>query len=390
MEELKCYLPVKVVFGNGKLRELGDYVKNYGDKVFLAIDPYLDKIGLGDEIIALLKKSSIETIKYADIEPNPVCFGVDKATQIAKKEESQVVIGIGGGSTIDFAKGVAIIATHPGKCWDYAERTDQEVLRPTDKTLPIIAIPTTAGTGSEVTLYAVFSNPDIKEKSTIFSDKIFPKVTIVDPELMYSMPPRLTALTGIDALSHAIESYINIHANSYSKMLAIESIKLVAEYLPAAVANGKNKEARGKMAWASTLAGMAIAHVGTVLPHALGQPVSGFCGAPHGGSIASCLAKILEFSFTADFNRFAEVAEAMDPTVKCLPLREKAEKSAELVQRLLKDTNSEVTFSDFGLREEDIDKVTNIALTAYFMDIDNHPKQVTKEDIKRLYRECIS
>ena len=390
MEELTCYLPVKVVFGDGKLKDLGDFVKAWGDKAFLAIDPYLDKIGLSEEVIALLKKSSIVTTKYTDIEPNPVCFGADKAAEIARKDGCQVVIGIGGGSTMDFAKGVAIIATHPGKCWDYVERTDQKVLRPGDNTLPIIAVPTTAGTGSEVTLYAVFNNPEIKEKSTIFSDKVFPKVAIVDPELMFSMPPRLTALTGVDALSHAVESYINIHANSYSKMLAIESVKLVSAYLPAAVANGKNKEARAKMAWASTLAGMAIAHVGTVLPHALGQPVSGFCGAPHGGSIAACLAKILEFSFTSDFNRFAEIAEAMDPAVESLPLREKAGKSAELVQRLLKDTNSEVTFSDFGLKEEDIDKVTNIALTAYFMDIGNHPKQATEEDIRRLYRECMA
>jgi len=389
MEELNCYLPVQVVFGNGKLRKLGDYVKNYGDKAFLAIDPYLDKIGLSDEVITLLKKSSVMTIKYTDIEPNPVCFGVDKAAEIARKENCQVVIGIGGGSTIDFAKGVAVIATHSGKCWDYVERTDQKVLRPSNNTLPIIAVPTTAGTGSEVTLYAVFNNPQIKEKSTIFSDKIFPIVAIVDPELMYSMPPRLTALTGIDALSHAIESYINIHANSYSKMLAIESVRLVSTYLPAAVANGKNREARAKMAWASTLAGMAIAHVGTVLPHALGQPVSGFCGAPHGGSIAACLAKVLEFSFISNFEGFAEIAEAMDPAIKSLPIREKAEMSAKLVQRLLKDTDSEVTFSDFGLKEGDIDKVTDIALKAYFIDIGNHPRDVTKEDIQKLYRECM-
>ncbi len=390
MEDFNCYLPVKVIFGNGKLSELGHYAKNYGSKAFLAIDPYMDKIGLGDKVVDLLKKSSIETFKYSNIEPNPVCFMVDKAAKIAKEEGVEVVIGIGGGSTLDFAKGVAIITTNPGKSWDYTERTDHEIHRPNDKTLPILTIPTTAGTGSEVTLYSVLNNPTIKEKSTIFSDKIFPKVTIVDPELMYSMPPRLTALTGIDALSHAIESYININANLYSSMLAIESIKLVAQYLPAAVANGKNKEAREKMAWASTLAGMAISHVGTVLPHALGQPVSGLCDAPHGGTIACCLTRVIEFSFTADFNRFANIAEAIDSSaIKSLSLREKAAKSAELVQRLLKDVNSEVTFGDFGLREDDIDKVTNIALKAYYMDINNNPKLVTKEDIQKLYKECL-
>jgi len=368
MESFNLYLPTKVVFGEGKLRLLPDFIKKWGSKVFLVIDPYFEKTGLSDEIIGFLKKSFIEVVKYSDIDPNPICFKVDKAAEVAREEKCQVVVGVGGGSTIDFAKGVAVIATHPGRCWDYVERTDHKVLRPTDKTLPIIAIPTTAGTGSEVTLYAVFNNPQIKEKSTIFSDKIFPKVAIVDPDLMVSMPPRL---------------------NSWSKMIAIEAIRLVSRYLPCAVANGKNKHAREKMAWASTLAGVAIAHIGTCLPHAIGQPVSGLVGAPHGGSIAASLVKVMQISFVSDPERFAEVAEAMDPAIKSLSLREKAEKSVELVERLLKDTNSKVTFSDFGLKEEDIDKVTKIALTAYFMDIAAHPKQVTEEEIKEIYRDCL-
>ncbi len=388
MEEFRCRVP-NIVFGKGKLKSLENFVKEWTDKAFLAIDPYLDKIGLGKEVITLLKKSSIKTIKYTEIKPNPDCFGADKAAEIAKKENCQVVIAIGGGSTIDFGKGVAVIASNPGTCWDYTERSDHKVLRPSDKTLPVVAIPTTAGTGSEVTAFAVFSNSQIQEKSTIISDRVFPRLAIIDPELMYSMPPELTALTGVDVLAHAIESYISVHANSFSKMVAIESIRLVSTYLPAVVAYGKNKESREKMAWASTLAGMAIAHAGVALPHALGQPVSGFCDAPHGGSIAACLARILEFSFTADFNKFAEVAEAMDPAVKSLPLRERAEKCAKLVERLLKDINIKVRFSDFGLKEEDIEKVTHIALTGYYFDINSHPKQVTPEDIKRLYRECI-
>lgn len=388
MEEFRCYVPY-IVFGNGKLKSLGNFVKEWANNAFLVIDPYLDKIGLSDEVITLLKKSSIKTSKYADIKPNPDCFGIDKAAEVAKQGACGVIITIGGGSTIDFGKGVAVIASNPGTCWSYTERSDHEVLRPGDKTLPVIALPTTAGTGSEVTPFAVFNNPQMREKSTIISDKIFPKVAIIDPELMYSMPPGLTALTGVDALAHAIESYISVHANSFSKMIAIESIRLVSAYLPATVAYSKNKEARGKIAWASTLAGIAIAHAGVALPHALGQPVSGFCDAPHGGSIAACLAKILEFSFTADFNKFAEVAETMDPAVKSLPLREKAEKCADLVERLLKDINIKVRFGDFGLKEEDIEKVTHIALTGYYFDINSHPKQVTPEDIKRLYRECI-
>jgi alcohol dehydrogenase class IV len=388
MEKFKCSMP-RVEFGNGKAELLGDFVKEWGNKAFLAIDPYLDKTGFGDEIISLLKKSSIEAIKYTDISPNPDCFGADKAAEIAKKESCGMVIAIGGGSPMDFGKAVAVIASHPGTSWQYTERSDHKVLRPSDKTLPIVCIPTTAGTGSEVTHYSVLNNTKIREKSTIISEKIIPKVAIVDPELMCSMPPQLTAHTGIDALAHAIESYINVEANSFNKMVCLEAIRLVAAYLPEAVANGNNKEAREKMAWASTLGGVAIAHVGPTLPHAMGQAVGGFRNSPHGGSVSACLPKILEFSFVSNLKVFAEIAEAMDPTVRSLPLRERAEKCSELVKRLFKDIHCDVRFRDYGLKEEDIEKVTSIALTGYYFDVDHHPKKTTADDIRRLYRECL-
>lgn len=388
MEELSCNLPVKVIFGVGKMKLLREVVKNLGNKAFLAIDPYLENTGLCDEIVSMLGEVSVETVKFTSIQPNPICYEVDRGAELAKEQKCDLVIGVGGGSTLDTAKGIATLAKNPGKAWDYVERTDQEVSRPSG-VLPIIAIPTTAGTGSEVTLYAVLNNPNVKEKSTIYSELIFPRVALVDPELMVSMPPSLTAFTGIDALSHSVESFINIHANSYSKLLAKESIQLVARYLPEAVANGNNMEARSKMAWASTLGGMAISHVGTTLPHALGQPVSGLVDAPHGGSIASCLAKILQFSFTSNFERFAELAEAFDESVKSLPLRERAEKSGELAQRLVRDVDSEVGFGDFGMQEKDIDKATEVALSAYFIDLGNHPRQVNEQDLKKLYKECL-
>jgi alcohol dehydrogenase class IV len=282
-----------------------------------------------------------------------------------------------------------VVSTHPGKSWEYTERTDHEVKRPSEKTLPIITIPTTAGTGSEATHYSVLNNPEIKEKSTIVNTMIIPKVGIVDPEMMYTMPKDLTAHTGIDAFAHSVESYININAHSFSKLLALESIRLVAEYLPPVVANGSNKGAREKMAWASTLGGAAIAHIGPVLGHCMAQPVGGFKNAPHGGSIAACLVKVLEFSYVADLKKFAEIAVAMDPSVRDLPLRGRAEKCPELVARLFKDIDVTVRFRDFGLKKEDIDKVAHITTTGYGFDLVNHPRIVTEEELKRLYKECL-
>jgi alcohol dehydrogenase class IV len=388
MDSFDCKIP-NIRFGFGAHQDLAELEEDWGPKAFMAGDPYLEQAGVLDNLLALLKSAGIEAVKYTEITPNPDCFGVDKAAKAAREAGCTFVVGVGGGSAIDFGKAVAVVAANPGTSWQYTERSDHAILRPGKETLPIVAVPTTAGTGTEATPYSVLNNSKIKEKSTIVSDEVVPKLGIVDPELMMSMPPQLTAYTGIDALTHSIDAYVSALAQPFSKMLSLESIRLVAEWLPEAVANGSNRQAREKMAWASTLAGMAIAHAGTTLPHALGQPVSGILGAPHGGSIAACLVKVMEYSYTADFQRYADIAEALDPAVRDLPLKEKAEASAELVERLFRDTGTTVRYSDFGMSEKDIDKATHIALTGYGGDIKIHPRVATEEEIKQLYRDCL-
>ena len=273
--------------------------------------------------------------------------------------------------------------------WDYVQRTDHKVAQPAEATLPIITVPTTSGTGSEATLYAVLTNPKIREKSTIIHPRVFPRVSIVDPELTISMPPALTALTGFDALSHAVESYINVNSNAYSELVALESIRLLSHNLPSAVANGENIEARSKVAWAATLAGMAISHAGTVLPHAMGQPISGLYNAPHGGTIAACFTKIMEYSFTSNLEKFAHIAEVMDESVKSLSTYQKAEKSIELLNQFSKDINLSVSFGDYGVQREDVPKIVEIVLKGFKQDVDAHPRKVSKEEIENFYYECI-
>jgi alcohol dehydrogenase class IV len=382
-----CYLP-RVQFGTGILNELGHHVTEYGKRAFLTIDPFLDSKGFSQRIQTLLGKVGISVTTYTDIQPNPDCRKVDEAGRLADASDADMVIAVGGGSALDFGKGVAIIAKNTGKSWDYTERSDHEIKRP-QSSLPIIAIPTTAGTGSEATPFAVLNNPEIKEKSTIVSNRVFPSLAIIDPELMVSLPARLTASTGFDAFSHALESYISLRAMPFSKMVAKEAMRMISRYLPEAVANGNNIEAREKMAWSSCLAGAAIAHIGVTLPHALGQPVGGLCNAPHGESVAACTVDILEKSYLADIERFAEIAELIDPSVSPLSSRQKAERSVLLVSQLLRDINLSVRFSDFGMTEADIEKVTNIALTSYYFDICCHPKTFTKEEIQNVYRNCL-
>ena len=388
IERFQAFMP-RVCLGEGEVERVGKITVEFGKKAFVAIDPFLDRAGLGEEIVGFLKKASIAAVKHADIQPNPDCFSIDKAGAVARAEKCDVVVAVGGGSAMDYGKAVAVIAANPGESWRYTRRTDHEVLVPGRQTLPIVAVPTTAGTGSEVTTYAVLNNTKLREKSTIISEKVLPRVSIVDPKLMETMPPRLTAYTGIDALAHAIESYINLGANPFNRMLAVEAIGLVARYLPMAVANGRNRVARGKMAWASTLAGGAIGSVATTLPHAMGQAVGGYMNAAHGGTLTACLVNVLEFSYTADLELFARVSEAMDPDIRSRSVREKAEMCPCLVERLLRDTGTRVSFSDFGLKKEDIERVTEIAFTGYGADVAVHPKQATKEDVKALYEACL-
>jgi len=386
--EFSCTMP-KVIFGNGRIHELSNHAKGLGKKAFLALDPFLATTGFREEIESMLDSAGLKYFTFSDIQPNPSCFEIDTAGESAKKEACDFVIAVGGGSAIDFGKGIAVVAGNPGKSWEYTRRKDHTPREPGDETLPLIAVPTTAGTGSETTHFSVLSNPDLKEKSTIAHERIFPRIALVDPGLTVSMPAKLTALTGIDVLAHAIESYINIRATPFSGMVGIEAIRLVGRFLTEAVANGRNMRARESMAWASTLAGVAIGHANPTLPHALGQAAGGFIHAPHGGSVAACLPEIMKISYMADLQRFGEIAVALDPAAARLPVYERAEMSVVLVERLFRDIDCSVTFGDFGLKEEDIDRVTEIAMTGYFTGISLHPKVVGEEEIKRIYRACL-
>jgi len=389
MRKFEVRFPVEVIFGNDEVRQIGKVAKRFGKKAFLAIDPFMEKSGVGEEIRDYLNREGLDSLVYDGIQPNPPCTKIDEAAALAKGEGCDVVIGVGGGSAIDTAKAIAVVVGSGGSSWDYVQRTDHEVAQPTEDTLPIIAVSTTAGTGSEATLYAVLTNPKIKEKSTIINPRVFPRVSIVDPKLTMSMPASLTALTGFDALSHAMESYINVNSNSYSELIALESIKLLFHNLPGAVANDENIEARSRVAWASTLAGMAISHAGTVLPHAMGQPISGLYDAPHGATIAACFARIMEYSFISNLEKFARMAEAMDESVRSLPLRQKAEKSIELLDQFSKDIDVDVSFGDYGVQRQDVPQVVEIVLKGFKQDVDAHPRKVSKQEIEKLYYECI-
>jgi len=388
MNEFKCVVP-KVLFGAGRRRELGAAAAEWGRKAFLALDPFLAGSGAGEEVERLLRAAGLEAVTWSRIEPDPDCFAADEAAQAARREGCDLVVAVGGGSALDFGKGVAVVAGNPGTAWQYTRRKDHTPLVPGPGTLPVVALPSTAGTGSEMTHYAVFSNPRLREKSTIVSERIIPRAALVDPELTYSCPPRLTALTGVDVLAHSVEAYINVSSSPFARLVSLEAIRLVGAWLPAAVADGANAEARQHMAWASALGGVAIAHANPTLPHALGQAAGGVVHAPHGATVAACLAEVGRLSHPAAPQSFADIAAALEPSSVSLPLPERAARAAALIDGLLGRVGGRVRCGELGLRREDIERVTEIALTAYATGIGLHPLKVDKQQILRIYQSCL-
>lgn len=387
--KININFPVQIYFGNGEIHNIGKRTRVFGQNAFLVMDPFLKNSSVEKQIMQNLKDNGVAITPFYDVVPNPTVDLIDNGVEQIKKGHYDLVIAIGGGSAIDTGKAVALLASNDGSCWDYTERLGANVLRPKEKGLPMIAVPTTAGTGSEATPYAVINNPHIHQKCTIVNPAVFPTVSIVDPELMISMPPELTALTGVDAFSHAFESYINVNAHPFSEMIALESIKYFAKNIRQAVKNGTDIEARNGMAWACTLGGMAIAHAGTTVPHALGQPLSGLTNAPHGGTIAACLPEVVEWTLPVAAEKFAVVAEILDPSVKLKSIEEKAELLPSILVDLFREIDADVTFSGYGLKEDDIYSFADTVYTSFQLDLKGHPKVATKDDLVALIRKCM-
>jgi alcohol dehydrogenase len=376
-------LPCNVLFGSGRINELSYHAKKLGKKAFIvtSLPNYFEIIS---NILKLLEINNIDYELFSDVKPNPVSTLVDKTAKLFLKKGCDYLIGIGGGSSIDFAKAIAVRASHNEDIWNYVFLDYRNNLEISDSTLPLIAIPTTAGTGSEVTKWAVITNPDTYEKSFLGSNYIIPKIAIVDPELTRTVPPLLTAATGIDVLSHCIESFINLNATSFSEMYAKEAMMIISRYLPEVVANGNNLSAREKVAWASTLAGIAITHVGTTLIHCIGHVIGGRAGVDHGVALAVCLEPVIKYSWTSNFHKFAKISELMGENVSNMTLKESAEFSSMAIKKFLNTINLNIKLSDIGINKNMLDQLLDDIFKYTKCMLDVHPKVFTREEIKKI------
>lgn len=389
MNAFQASLPLTLDFEVGAIRRMGDKVAPFGTKVFLMVDPFLESSEWVAQVTASFIERGIEYLEFYDIVPNPRHTTIDRAVDQVLRAGCDVVVAMGGGSAIDSAKAVAFVAVHGGNCWDYTERLGEEVRRPQRRGLPLLVVPTTSGTGTEATPFAVINNPELGLKCAIVNPFIYPDVALIDPQILVSKPPKLTALTAVDTFCHALEAYISIHCTPWVEMVALQAIRLFAANAQRCVEHGTDLEARANMAFASTLGGMAIAGAGVTVSHALGQPLGAMTDAPHGGTVAASTPHVIRWTLPVAAEKFATVAGILCPETLGLSVNERAERLPVILEQLFTTLGVTDTFCSYGLRPEQVDEFAHTVWTSFNQDLACHPKPINnQEEVAAIVRMC--
>jgi len=373
--------PNRILFGIDAVKGVATEVKQLGgSKVLVVTDPGVVEAGLVEPIKGSLDSENIPFSLYDKVEPEPPARVVEECSQYLRDQNCDLIIGVGGGSSLDVAKGASIMATNEGSVLSFA---GMELVP--NRGLPKILIPTTAGTGSEVTRVFVITDEASHVKKAVFSSYVLSDVAIVDPMMTLSMPPKVTADTGVDALVHAIETYVAFTATPFSDLLAIEAIALIAENLTKAFAKGQNVEARYNMSLAATISGLAFGSGGLGAVHSLSNPLGIEFHLTHGRTNAIMLPHVMSFNLIGNPTRFAEIAEAMGEEVEGLSPMEAAPLAVEAVKELLSHLKIPIQLRDYDISEKDIPKLVEGAMRASHLFMPN-PRDLTKEDVEQIYR----
>jgi len=380
MKSFTYFQPTDIRFGRGMINEVGKIVSSYGKRCLLVTVPAENIFGpLYNRIKTCLKEAGVEYAHFDGVIPNPTTDCVTAGANIAKEFHAEVVLGVGGGSSMDTAKAIAVEATHPGTAWDYLFFKTP----PTAKTLPIIAVSTTSGTGSQVTQVAVMTETKTKTKSAIYNSIVYPRVAIVDPNLMRSLPKHITASTGFDAFCHAFESYLHPAASPYTDMIALEAIRTIAKYLPGVVEDGSRMEGREVMAWADTLAGLCIANAGVTLPHGIGMTISGHCPQiMHGEALAVTYPEFTRFTYPYAIPQFAAMGRIFEPDLQNVPDEEAAACSCEALDAFLKKIGMWLSLKGLGATMEDVSEIADNSRV--LPDYKNNPRIADRDEIYQM------
>lgn len=372
-------------FGPGARKELPEVVKRLGkSKALIVTDPGLVKFGVAGMVTEVLDAASIPYEIFSDVKPNPTVSNVKAGIEAYKGAGADFIIAVGGGSSIDTAKAVGIVINNP----EFSDIVSLEGCAPTTrKSVPIIALPTTAGTAAETTINYVIIDEENQKKMVCVDPNDIPAVAIVDAELMYSLPASLTAATGMDALTHAIEGYITKGAWALSDMFEIEAIRMISRNLPTAVAEPSNAVARDAMAVAQYVAGMAFSNVGLGLVHGMAHPMGSLFDIPHGVANALLLPTIMEWNMPACLDKYPAIAEAMGVDVSEMTREEAAQAACIAVRNLAIRVGIPQHLSELGITEKDIKALSEQAIADVCTP--GNPREVTIEDIVELYRKVL-
>lgn len=375
-------IPPVIIFGAGEAKRAGAEIKKLSvKKVLIVTDKIMEKVGNLEIIKRSLESEKVAWEIFDEITQEPVMEYVDKGISLYKKSNCEALIGLGGGSAIDTAKAISVMVTNSGKIQDY-----MGIDKIGNPGVPMVSIPTTAGTGSEVSKYSIITDAQKNIKYLTGSFHLIPDVALIDPLLTISMPKSVTAATGIDALCHAIECYVSEKANPMSDMFTLSAINLISNNLRQAWANGENIEARSKTMLGATQAGIALSVSTVTLVHGMSRPIGAYFHVPHGLSNAALLSTVMEYSIMGNPKRFAKVAEAMGESTSGLSEMVAAKKSVEAVKRLLEDIQIP-SLRALGVEKDKLaslsEKMAKDAIASGSPG--NNPRQATIEDIIELY-----
>ncbi len=383
MSAFDWFQPTELRFGEGRLAEVGEVAAHHGSRCLLvsrpARGPFAPVIG---RTLELLETAGLDVAHFDGVQPNPTTDVVAAGARLAADHRSDVLVGLGGGSAMDVAKAIAVEATHPGSCWDYLFYRDTQ---PDERTLPVIAVPSTSGSASHVTQVSVVTNPRERDKSALYHTRLFPRVAIVDPELVLTLPPAGTAATGFDVFCHAFESTLHPGASPYTEALAAEALRRVVAYLPRAVADSGDLEARREMAWADTLAGLCIANAGVTLPHGIAMAIGGmYPQVAHGVALAICYPACTRFTLEVAPERFARLGQLLG--VGGSSAREVGAHACQALDDLLRRLGLWTDLASQGVPREELPALARQSMV--LPDYENDPHLARPEEMVSLLESC--
>ncbi len=375
-------VPALMLVGSGAMEQVGEQCKKRGfQKALIVTDEIMRKIGLVNRMEDVLHRHDIQSVAYTDVNSEPVVEFVQAGLEMYQEQRCDFLLALGGGSPIDTAKAIAVMVTNPGSIEQY-----KGIGKIENAGAPLVAVPTTAGTGSEATIYTVITDQKTDVKMLIGSPYLMPDIAVVDPLLTLSSPPGVTAATGVDALVHAIEAYVSVKKQPLADMFSLSAIELISQNIRQAWSNGNNQEAREKVMLGALQAGIAFSNSSVALVHGMSRPIGANFHIAHGVSNAALLAVVTEFSLIGDPVRYGHIARAMGENIDGLGYMDAADMSVLAINRLIEDIKVP-SLRELGVDEE---KLMELAPAMADAAIDsgspaNNPRKPTKQEIIELY-----